>query len=77
MNTHSPKAKFSSRRCAGLCSGTASAFTVPGDVCRPVTSKTPATDYHGHANINVINNTFLYTYLSFMIKDTCVGLSYA
>ena len=80
MDTHSPEAKASPRCSAGLSSGTASAFTEPGDVCEPITSKTPVKVYHGHgdnANANVINNTFLYTYLSFMIRDTCVGLSYA
>ena len=44
------------------------------DVCGPITSKTPGKVYHGHgghADANVINNTFLYTYLSFMISDTC------
>ena len=79
MDTRSCKAKASTRRVAGLSSGTASAFTEPGDVCRPITSKTPEKFYHGYggnANANVINNTSLYTYLSFMIRDTCVGLSY-
>ena len=78
MDTRSPKAKASPRRLAGLSSGTASAFTEPGDVCRPITSKTPVKVYHGHggrnANADVINNTSLYVYLSFMIGDTCVGL---
>ena len=80
MDTHSPKVKALPRRSAGLSSGTASAFREPGDVCRPITSKTAVKVYHGNggnANANVINNTFSYTYLSFMIKDTCVGLSYA
>ena len=54
MNTHSPEAKFSPRRLAGLSSGTASAFTVPEDVCRPVTSKTPVTDYHGHGEMLIL-----------------------
>ena len=79
MDTRSPKTKASPRRLAGLSSGTAPAFTEPGDVCRPITSKTPVKVYHGHggnANANLINNTSLYTYLSFMIRDTCVGLSY-
>ena len=77
MDRRSPKAKASPRRLAGLSSGIASAVTEPGDVCRPITSKTPVNVYHGHggnANANVINNTSLYTYLSFMIRDTCVGL---
>ena len=80
MDIYSPTAKSSPQRSTGLSSGTASAFTEPGDVCRPMTSKTPVKVYHGHegnANANVINNTFLYTYLSFMLRDTCVGLSYA
>ena len=54
MNTHSPKAKFSPQRRAGLSSGTASAFTVPGDVCRPVTSKTSVTDCHGHGEMLIL-----------------------
>ena len=80
MDTHSPKAKASPRLSAGLSSGTTSAFTEPGDVCRPIPSKTPVKVYHGpedNDNGNAINSTFLYTYLSFMIRDTCVGLSYA
>ena len=77
IDTRSPKAKASPRRLAGLSSGTASAFTEPGDVCGPITSKTPVKVYHGHGdNANVINNTSLYMYLSFMIRDTYVGLSY-
>ena len=55
MDTHCPKAKASPRRSAGLSSGTASAFTESGDVCRPITSKTPVKVYHGHgrnANAN-------------------------
>ena len=78
MDTRSPKAMASPRRLAGLSSGTASAFTEPGYVCRPITSKTPVKVYRGHegrnANADVINNTTLYVYLSFMIGDTCVGL---
>ena len=62
INTCSPKAEASSRRLAGLSSGTASAFTEPGDVCRPITSKTPVKVYHGHGgDADVINNTSLYT----------------
>ena len=56
MDTHSPKAKASPQRSAGLSSDTASAFTEPGDVCRPINSKTPVKVYHGHrrnANANV------------------------
>ena len=68
MDTHSPKAKASPRRLAGLSSGTASAFTGPGDVCTPITSKTPVKVYHGRGgNANVINNTSLCTYPSFLI----------
>ena len=48
MDTRSPKAKASPRRSAGLSSGTASAFAEPGDVCSPITSKTPVKVYHGH-----------------------------
>ena len=62
MDTHSPKARASPRRLARLSSGNASAFTEPGDVCRPITSKTPVKVYHGHGgNANVIKNTSLYT----------------
>ena len=39
MDTHSPKAKASPPRSAGLSSGTASAFTEPGDVCGSIASK--------------------------------------
>ena len=77
MDTRSPKAKASPRRLAGLSSGTASVFTEPRDACRPITSKTPVKVNHGHgvnADANVINNTSLYTYLSFMIRDIYVGL---
>ena len=77
IDTRSPKAKASPQHLAGLSSGTASAFTEPGDVCRPITSKTRVKVYHGHGgNANVLNNTSLYMYLSFMIRYTCVGLSY-
>ena len=70
MDTRNPKAKGSPRRLAGLSSGTSSAFTEPGDVCRPITGKTPVKVYDEHGrNANVINNTSLYTYLSFMIRD--------
>ena len=48
MDAHSPKAKASPRRSAGLSSGTASAFTKPGDVCGPITSKIPVKVYNGH-----------------------------
>ena len=48
MDTHNPDAKSSPRRSARLSSGTASAFTEPGDVCSPITSKTPVKVYHGH-----------------------------
>ena len=78
INTHSPKAKASPRQSAGLSSGTA--LPSQKDVSRPITSKTPGKVYHehgGNSNANVINNTFFYMYLSFMISDTCVGLSYA
>ena len=47
MDTRSPKAKASPRRVAGLSSGTSSAFTEPGDVCRPITSKTAVKVQHG------------------------------
>ena len=68
MDTRSPKANASPRRLAGLSSGTASVFTGPGDVCRPITSKIPVKVYHGHGgNANVINNTSLCMYPSFMI----------
>ena len=43
--------KSSPRRWAGLSSGTAFAFTVRGDVYRPITSETPVIVYHGHGGI--------------------------
>ena len=48
MDAHSPKAKSSPGRSAGLSSCTASAFTEPRDVCRLITSKTSVKVYHGH-----------------------------
>ena len=61
MDTHSPKAKASPRCSAGLSSDTASAFTEPGDVCGPITSKTSLKVF---MCMGVCNKQHLFIYVS-------------
>ena len=72
MDTHSPKAKSSPRRWAGLSSGTSSAFTVPGDVCRPITRKTPVPWARENADTNVKKqHLFIYVSIVYDKRHLC------